>query len=98
MALTSTKPRPKSAGLFEPIDIRAFIEGDLFRETPFRAALRQEDWSRFSGKRVLVKGCGKGPAIPPWAWMLLLAHLTPVAAAVLYGEDCDPIVVWKRSP
>jgi len=81
---------------FAPLDIGRFKNGGMFREAEFRAALRAEDWSKYRGQRVLIKPCGSGP-VPPWAFMLVLGELVPYARSVLYGEDCAPIVVWKRT-
>ncbi len=89
------KPRGKSHGLFHEIDIRSYIPGGVFREAEFRDSLKRENWSRFEGKRILVKGCGKGP-VPPWAYMLLLSNLGSFPLMVAYGDDCSPIVVHRR--
>ena len=80
MEIKPITPKPRSQ--FEQIDIRSYISG-IFREAEFRDALRREDWSRFQDKRVLVKGCGKGP-VPPWAYMLLLSHLGNIPKMVAY--------------
>jgi len=90
------KPAPKkSGGLFDVIDLRSYLTDGVFREAEFRASLRREDWSRFSGRRVLVKGCGK-PPVPPWAYMLVLSQLSDSALMVAYGEECAPIVVHRH--
>lgn len=90
------QPKPsKSNGKFEPFDILSLIGGGIFREAEFRNALRAHDWERFNGKRVLVKACVGAP-IPPWAFMAVMSHLIPIAKSIAYGEDCDPIVVFKQ--
>ncbi len=89
-------PAPKKSGqLFELIDIRGYLQGGPFKETEFRDAIRREDWTKFADKRVLVKGCGRVP-IPPWAFMLVLANLGNNPRMVAYGEECAPIVVFRR--
>jgi len=85
----------ESVEKFVSLDIRELIEGALFKETPFRQSLRNVNWEQYSDQRVLVKSCG-GMPIPPWAFMLLMANLLPVAKSVAYGEDCHPVVVYKR--
>ena len=89
-------PAPKKSGqLFELLDIRGYLQGGPFKESTFRDALRRENWTRFTDKRVLVKGCGKMP-VPPWAYMLVLANLGNYPRLIAYGEECAPIVVFRR--
>ena len=85
----------ESVEKFVSFDIRELIDGGMFKETPFRRSLAGVNWSQYSDQRVLVKACG-GMPIPPWAFMLLMAKLLPVAKSVAYGEDCHPVVVYKR--
>ena len=80
---------------FTPFDIRALVEGSMFKETPFRNSLRSINLSEYTDKRVLIKACG-GMPIPPWAFMLVTAKLQPVVRSISYGDDCAPIVVYKR--
>lgn len=87
--------RDKSA-LFEHIDIRSYQPTGLFEEHSFRDALATEDWEKFRDKRILIRGCGKGP-VPPWAFMLLQAKLGDIPKLIAYGESCAPIVVFKRT-
>jgi hypothetical protein len=89
-------PAPKKSGqLFDLVDIRGYLHGGPFKEVEFRDAIRREDWSKFTDKRVLVKGCGRVP-VPPWAYMLVLANLGNYPKMVAYGEECAPIVVFRR--
>ncbi len=90
-----TPAAKKSGQLFETIDVRGYLNGGSFKEVEFRDALRREDWSRFADQRVLVKGCGRVP-VPPWAFMLVLAKLGNYPRLVAYGEECAPIVVFRR--
>ena len=85
----------ESVERFTPFDIRSLVEGNMFRETPFRKSLSSFNWMEFSDKRVLVKACG-GMPIPPWAFMLVMSKLMPVAKSIAYGDDCAPVVVYKR--
>ncbi len=89
-------PTPKKSGkIFDVIDIRGYLNGGPFKESEFRDSIRREDWGRFMDKRVLIKGCGKVP-VPPWAFMLVLANLGNFPRIVAYGEECAPIVVYRR--
>lgn len=86
----------KTIGKFDSIDVRSYFGGAIFKETEFRALLKKENWQQFEGKRVLIKSCHAGP-IPPWAFMLLVSHLIPYPKMIAYGEDCNPIVVYKNN-
>jgi hypothetical protein len=67
---------------------------DLVRDH-FVRALEAEDWGRFAGKPVVVKGCG-GAAVPVDAYVLAMRKLQGVAAKVMYGEPCSSVPLWRR--
>lgn len=90
-----SKPK-KNAGIFEIIDIRSYLNGNPFKESEFRDSLKREDWTRFTDKRVLIRGCGRTP-IPTWAFMLALVKLGSYPRMVAYGEECAPVVVYRRN-
>jgi hypothetical protein len=85
----------KNVDRFTQFDIKGLVEGNMFRETPFRKSLNSINWTEYSDKRVLVKACA-GMPIPPWAFMLVMAKLLPVVRSVAYGDDCAPVAVYKR--
>ncbi|MFN3821671.1 MAG: DUF2480 family protein [bacterium] len=98
---TNTRPSPKRQThihQFVSCDLRNYItqSNGIFKEKVFRRAIREEDWSRFQGKRVLIKGCGNGLVVPIWAFMLVTAHLLPYAKNILYGDECAPITIYKN--
>lgn len=62
---------------------------------PFRAGLEAEDWERFTGKRVLLKGCADRE-IPPSVYMYATQKLIPVADRIMYGEACSFVPVWRK--
>lgn len=66
---------------------------DAVREHVARAAAA-EDWARFAGKPVVVKGCGS--AVPPAAYVAAMRGLEGVATKVMYGEPCSAVPVWRR--
>lgn len=89
------KSMKKNSEVFEQLDIRNYIKNGLFREVDFREAVRAENWEQYRGRRVLIRNCSRGVIVPPWAFMVLTAHLVPVARAVLYGDECAPVAVYK---
>lgn len=67
---------------------------DLVRDH-FVRALEAEDWARFAGKPVVVKGCG-GDVVPPSAYVLAVRKLQGVASKLMYGEPCSAVPLWRR--
>ncbi len=59
-----------------------------------REAISAIDITEFSGKRVVVKGCGT-IAIPDVAYVLMTAKLRPVVKSVMYGEPCSTVPIYK---
>jgi len=51
--------------------------------------------SEYSGKRVVVKGCGDLP-IGEFAYMEITKKLRPVAKSIMYGEPCSTVPVYKK--
>lgn len=67
---------------------------DLVRDH-FVRALEAEDWERFAGKPVVVKGCG-GRVVPTNAYVLATQRLQRVATKLMYGEPCSNVPLWRR--
>ena len=61
----------------------------------FAQALAKEDWSRFSGRIVVVKGCGAA-IVPDSAYAGAMTQLMSVARKVMYGEPCSNVPIWRR--
>lgn len=67
---------------------------DLVRDY-FVRALEAEDWSRYEGKPVVVKGCG-GQLVPTVAYMIATQKLQGVARKLMFGEPCSSVPLWRR--
>ncbi len=59
--------------------------GLILKEKEFREALRNTDWSTYQNKNVYIT-CTAEAVIPMWANMLVVSHLQPLAANVIYGD------------
>ena len=79
----------------ELLDMTVFMDNGLVREKDFFEKLESFDWSTLTDKRVLVKGCGT-TAIPPWAFMAIMARLADRAKTVKYGNEHSSITVYRR--
>src|SRR5206468_10235479 len=60
--------------------------GLILKEKEFREALKQKDWTPFTGKYVAVT-CSADAIIPLWAYMLAGTYLQPVAKDVYVGTE-----------
>ena len=85
---------PVNLMAFEVVDPSEFVSDGHFTEDSFLAAMADHDWSKYSGQKVLVRGCSL--IIPPWAYMYLTAKLMPVAHSIRYGNEHDNIVVFRQ--
>ena len=61
----------------ETIFLNDFLDDGILREKVFRQKVADVDWSQYSDKRVLIKGCSEVP-IPTWAYLISVSytHLT----------------------
>ena len=66
------------------------LETVLYQET-----LANLDLEQFRDERVIVKGCSKYP-VPTSAYVELVSKLRPVAKALMYGEACSTVPLFKR--
>jgi hypothetical protein len=54
------------------------------------------DMNEFKDKRVVVKGCGERQ-VPEAAFVQISNQLAKTARAVMYGEPCSTVPVFKRT-
>lgn len=68
------------------IDLKDHLfEGLILKEKDFRAYIKNEDWSKYKGKYVLITSTADA-IIPTWAYMLLTCELQTCAAMVICGS------------
>lgn len=60
----------------------------------YNQSLSQLDLQRFSGQRVVIKGCSDKP-VPASAYMELARLLRPMAKSIMYGEPCSTVPLYK---
>lgn len=61
----------------------------------FNEAVEGYDFSVFSGKRLLVKGCSD-IEIPEQAFVALVQKLKPVVKSLFFGEACSSVPIFKN--
>jgi hypothetical protein len=59
--------------------------GLILKEKDFREALKNLDWTKYTGKNVAVF-CSADAIIPVWAYMLIATYLEPVAKEIYVGS------------
>ena len=62
----------------------------------FQTILENIDYSQYSGKPVIVKGCANKP-IPKTAFVQLIEKLRPIAKSVMFGEACSSVPLFKNN-
>ncbi len=65
------------------------LEAELLRRR-----LDAEDWSRYAGERVILKGCG---SIGARVYAELSRRLRPHVQTLMYGEPCSTVPVYKAA-
>jgi hypothetical protein len=68
---------------------------DVLEAVLFTKALAKVDLQRFTGQRVVVKGCGD-VEVPTAAYVEITNLLTPVVKSIMYGEPCSTVPIFKR--
>ncbi|MFZ1703634.1 MAG: DUF2480 family protein [Saprospiraceae bacterium] len=72
---------------FLVFDISQFLfHGLILKEKEFRLALKEEDWTTYSDKIILIQ-CSTDAIIPLWAYMLISNYLTGTAKDVFVGSQ-----------
>ena len=80
------------------IDLKQYLFKELIlREAAFREAIKQTDWSQYSGKYVTVYSSANA-IIPVWAYMLLSTALTPYAKdiACTHPDHAAEIFLYRK--
>jgi len=56
--------------------------------------IRKEDFSVYTGQRVVLKGCGdeKSERLS----LALLGRLQPIARSIMFGEPCSTVPIYKK--
>ena len=82
----------------ETIHLDDFLHEGVIREKMFREKVAKIDWSQYSGKRVLIRGCAD-VVIPTWAFLILTAHLAEYVDRIYFGELRSAVKIFvKGSP
>ena len=82
----------------ESIHLDDFLHEGVIREKVFREKVAKIDWSQYSDKRVLIRGCAD-VVIPTWAFLILTANLAEYVDRIYFGELRSAVKIFvKGSP
>jgi hypothetical protein len=72
------------------------FHGLMLREKDFRAFIKENDWSAYTGKNVAII-CSADAIVPTWAYMLLATKMKPYANEVSFGslETLEAVLFTK---
>ena len=69
---------------------------EKFYERYFENAIDKLDFTIYTGKPVIIKGCSD-EKIPLCAYHLITTKLKPIAKSIMYGEACSSVPIYKKS-
>lgn len=76
---------------------KAIVQGNIndINIQLYRDILSKLDYTEYSGKPVIVKGCSRKP-VPQEAYVMAVQHLMPVAKSLMFGEACSSVPLYKK--
>ena len=80
----------------ETIHLDDFLIDGLLKEDEFRKKIEILDWRQYNNKKVLIKGCTKGP-VPIWSYLIIVAELSQYAKSVFFGEPCSLVKIYSKN-
>ena len=79
----------------ETIFLNDFLDGEILREKVFREKVAEVNWSKYTDKRVLIKGCSEVP-IPTWAYLIITAELAQFVNRIYFGELRSAVKIFAK--
>ena len=80
----------------ETILLEDFLDEGIIKEKSFREKINLMDFSTFSNKKVIIKGCACVP-VPTWAYLIIVANVAQVADKIYFGEPRHAVKIFNRS-
>ena len=74
------------------ISLDDFLDDGIIKEATFRTKVDNYQWSNYSNKKVIIKGCSQSP-IPTWAYLIITYKLSLNNAMIYFGEKCSAIKI-----
>ncbi|HEX4958447.1 MAG TPA: DUF2480 family protein [Lacibacter sp.] len=84
------------ASYLQPQTNKVYMETEAqWKIQQMSRAIQAIDETSYTGKRIVVKGCGDEP-IPAEAYLEITKKLQPVAKSIMYGEPCSTVPIFKQ--
>ncbi len=80
----------------ETILLEDFLDEGIIKEKSFREKINLMDFSTFSNKKVIIKGCA-GVPVPTWAYLIIVANVAQVADKIYFGEPRHAVKIFNRN-
>lgn len=81
----------------EPVAKNIFFgDEDFLHKTLFLKNLSKINTADYTGKRVVIKGCGD-KSISESAYVEITRLLRPVVKSIMYGEPCSTVPIYKQT-
>ena len=80
----------------ETILLEDFLDEGIIKEKSFREKINLMDFSTFSNKKVIIKGCA-GVPVPTWAYLIIVANVAQVADKIYFGEPRHAVKIFNKS-
>lgn len=61
----------------------------------YQELLDNLDYTEYSGKPVIIKGCSRKP-VPQEAYVMAAQKLMPFAKSIMFGEACSSVPLYKK--
>ncbi len=72
-----------------------FGDISMLNQVLFEEQLNKIDFSQYQDARIVIKGCSD-KAVPESAYVTLTKKLLPFAKAIMYGEPCSTVPLFKK--
>src|SRR5690606_5028169 len=79
-----------ASGLEPFADFICFADNEALKKQLIIRNIETMDAKRYSGERVIIKGCGETP-IPEEAYVAITRKLKPLVKNLMYGEACSTV-------
>jgi len=81
----------------EPYALKIVIGNlDTLETSIYQDIINTMDFSEYSDKPIIIKGCSNKP-VPANAYIMLTNKLRPVAKSIMYGEACSSVPLFKKA-
>jgi hypothetical protein len=80
------------------IDVKDLLfMGLVLKEKDFREFIKTNDWTIYQDKFIAVH-CSADAIVPTWAYMLIAAKLSGIAAKVVFGDlNALEVALWENA-